>query len=116
MAIDFTPLDGQARRILATLLSKPFPGRDDLANQVPSVRGRQLDDHGCLALSVVGAPPASVMRRVPVEAEVEDADGMTIHVLLHVVDGYMIELEVYREDSGELRAPIRVDGLRVIVL
>lgn len=116
MAIDFTPLDGQARRILATLLSRSFPGRDDLVQQVPSCRGRQLDDHDCLALSVVGAPPASVIRRIPVEAEVEDADGMTIHVLLHVVDGYMIELEVYREDGGELRAPLRVDGLRVVIL
>jgi hypothetical protein len=36
---------------------------------------------------------------VPVEADLEDDDGVTIHVL-HVLDGYLNELEVYREDSS----------------
>jgi hypothetical protein len=29
-----------------------------------------------------------------------ERDGVTVHVLLHIVDGLMKELEVYREDSA----------------
>jgi hypothetical protein len=109
------PLDAMASHILAALLAAPFPGRDELAIQVAAARCRQIDADGSLALSAIGAPRADVVHRIPVEAEVEDIDGMTIHVLLHVVEGYIDELEVYREDSGPLRAPIRRDALRVIV-
>ena len=33
--------------------------------------------------------------RIPVEAEVEDLDAVTIHLLVHVIDGYIDELEIY---------------------
>jgi hypothetical protein len=112
----FEPLSAQARQILDTLLTATFPGRDEVAQQVAVAQGRRLDEHGCLELSAREAAAADVIRRIPVEAQTEDVDGMPIHVLLHVVDGYVDELEFFREDSGPLRAPIRPDDLRVIVL
>jgi hypothetical protein len=37
---------------------------------------------------------------VPVEAAAPDVDGVSVHVLLHVVDERLAELELYREDLG----------------
>ena len=51
----------------------------------------------------------------PVEAEVVDSDGVLIHVLLHVLEGFLDELEIYREDSEHLVKAIRADDLEVIV-
>jgi hypothetical protein len=56
------------------------------------------------------------VRRIPVEAEYEDLDRVTVHVLLHVIDGRLNEIEVYREDSAAVgRAATSVDDLRVMV-
>jgi hypothetical protein len=60
--------------------------------------------------------PAVVERRIPVEAELKDADGVTIHVLLHVLDGLLNELEVYRDDSGPIQRQISPEELDLIVL
>jgi hypothetical protein len=102
--------------ILDTLLAVPFPGRDDVARQVEVARGRRLDDDGCLELSAQAVPPAAVVRSIPVEAEIDDADGVTIHILLHVVDGYIDELEFYRDDGSPQQGSILPEALRVIVL
>jgi hypothetical protein len=53
------------------------------------------------------------VRTVPVEAEAEDLDGVTYHVLPFVDDGYMQELEMWREDLGPLLAPVDPEALRV---
>ncbi len=45
------------------------------------------------------APHAAVTWRVPIEAEGNDADGMPFAILLHVLDGYLSELEIYRMDG-----------------
>jgi hypothetical protein len=39
-----------------------------------------------------------VKRRIPIEAEALDSDGVKIHILLHVVHGFMDEIEIFRED------------------
>ena len=98
------------------LLSVAFPGRDELAEQVRNMRGRTIDDDGSLELRVLKGPRAAVVRRIPVEAQVEDVDRVLIHVLLHVVDGFASELEVYRDDSRPVQGGIDPAGLEVIVL
>ncbi|HEV2122825.1 MAG TPA: hypothetical protein VGW38_08630 [Chloroflexota bacterium] len=46
------------------------------------------------------------MHRVPTEGEARDIDGTTIQVLLHVVGGYLSELELYRvSDNQPFRLP-----------
>src|SRR5579884_3568998 len=94
-------LTPKERGILEFLLSRPFPGRDQLWRQL--LTARVSGDCGCrsLRLSVDRrvTERAQVKRRIPIEAEGVDADGMKIHFLLHVVDGYMLELEIFREDS-----------------
>jgi hypothetical protein len=43
-----------------------------------------------------------VRHRVPVEGQSSDPDGMPIHFLLHVVDGRLSEIEVFREDGRQI--------------
>ncbi len=115
-AAGFAPLTVDIQRILSVLLAAQFPGRVQIAKQIESARGRVVDQDGSIALQAPEGPRADVERRVPVEAEAEDQDGMTFHVLLHVVDGFIAELEIYREDSLPIRGPIHAEALRVLVL
>jgi hypothetical protein len=71
---------------------------------------------GSLSIRVAGSMPAVVIRRVPVEAERPDDDGVVIHVLLHVVDGFLNELEIYRDDSKSVRRAVTPEDLNLVVL
>ena len=112
----FAPLTVDARRILSALLAAQFPGSVQIAKQIESARGRVVDKEGSIALQAADGPCADVERRIPVEAEAEDADGRTFHVLLHVVDGYIAELEIFTEDGLPMRGAIHPEALRVLVL
>ncbi len=92
------------REVISLLLSEDFPGRDELIGQIVHVRCRTIDDEGSLELHVLAdVPRASVTARVATEGHMVDTDGMVVHVLLHVVDGFMSELEVYRDDGTSPR-------------
>jgi hypothetical protein len=51
--------------------------------------------------------------RIPVEGEVEDVDGTIIHILLHVVDGRVKDLQVYKDDSSAVVEMPRAEQLRL---
>jgi hypothetical protein len=86
---------------MGRLLQTDFPGRDQLLEQLRLARVRRLDENGSLEFEVRDDQPlAQVLRRIPIEAETVDSDGITMHLLLHVVDGRLKELEVYKEDSS----------------
>lgn len=108
------PTDGELR-LLTALLSADFPGRKELLEQLAGLKVQRIDDDGSLSLRPTNGPPASVIRRVPVEAELGDDDGVTIHALLHVVDGYLNELDVFREDGSLVRRALRSEQMRVVV-
>lgn len=96
------------------LLKEDFPGRQALLKQMPSLFVAPLDAEGSLRLEASG-PRADVKERVPVEALLEDRDGSTIHVLLHVIDGLMTELEVYKENLEAPRRQLSPEDFRLIV-
>src|SRR5580658_6932734 len=100
---DFRPLSDLEEQLLTVLLSTDFSGRDVLVEQVAVASVREIDDNGSLEFAPSDKKPAEVVRRIPVEAELDDSDGITIHLLLHVVDGLLKELEVYRDDSGHVQ-------------
>ena len=109
----FREISEGERQLLDRLLVDPFPGQPELKRQLASARVRTIDDHGCLEFSVRGVPKAEVIHRVPVEGEYDDADGVTAHVLLHVVDGNVRELEIFKEDGSEICQAPTVDSLRI---
>lgn len=113
------PPNDEERAILNRLLSTPFPGRDELLRQANSVKvSNECDCCPTITLMVDRLPlnKAEVKRRIPVEAEGVDQDGNTIHYLLHVIEGYLSELEVYREDSYCIRNLPNPDSLKLICL
>jgi hypothetical protein len=77
------------------------------------VTAKQIDEDGSLALQCSSGRPAPVECRVPTEGECADADGTAIHVLLHVVNGKINELEVFKDDLSRVQNP---PGARDLVL
>ncbi len=63
---------------------------------------RSIDENGSLDFIVPLDKKASVHNSVPVEAEAEDVDGVTIHILLHVIEGIARGIEVYKEDLSRV--------------
>jgi hypothetical protein len=101
----FRPLTTRERELVERLLEPDFPGRDELRRQLESVTAKQIFEDGTLALQCGPSEPAPVRCRVPTEGECPDADGMGIHVLLHVKVGVMHELEVFKDDGSPIRNP-----------
>ena len=77
---------------------------------------RVIDEYGSLRFDVKTDIKAPVIKRIPVEAETEDADGVPIHLLLHVVDGKVAELEVYKDDGSPITKMPAASQLRLIQL
>ncbi len=113
MESQWRPLEEHERAILERLLECEFPGRDELRQQAKSVRAKLIDeyddDHNSLALSVHSPILADTEYRVPVEGEYLDADGVPICILLHVVDGRLNELEIFKADGSTIKNPPRPD-------
>jgi hypothetical protein len=93
------PLTSSERELIDRLLEPDFPGRDQLREQLTTARAVEIEDGGLSFIcdTTVRAP---VKSRVPTEGEYQDADGVTVHLLLHVVDGILRELEIFKDDSS----------------
>jgi len=115
MDSSFRPLTTYEREVLEKLLEPEFPGRDELRQQLNSVTAKQIFEDGTLALKCDSTHPAPVKCRVPVEAQGEDADGVLISVALHVVHGFMNELEIVKGDESKILRPPSPRDLVLIV-
>ena len=93
-------LNDVERRLIDCLLQESFAGREAILEQINTSLVRQIDENGSLEFDVGRVPMAVPKFRIPVEGESEDVDGVPIHVLLHVVDGRVKELEIYKDDSS----------------
>jgi hypothetical protein len=110
----FRDLTRSERAILDCLLDHDFPGRDEIAQQLVNCSVRVIDENGSLEFQINSPIKASSVRsRVPTEGEAEDSDGVIIHFLLHVVDGVLRELEIYKEDNSTLLAMPDINAIRV---
>ena len=116
--MDLTPraLSPAEKQVVERLLSEDFPGVADLSAQLAGATVSPIDLNGSFKFHVAPERRASVQGRVPVEAEYEDFDGITVHVLLHVIDGLLDEIEVYRDDSGSIIRPADPSSFRVMTL
>jgi hypothetical protein len=102
--------------LLNRLLEAEFPGRDELATLLCPILVKTIDEDGGLELLSQVEGKAAVVKRVPVEAEGKDEDGVVIHMLLHVVDGRPVELEFFREDSKTVKTVPPPSAFELIVL
>jgi hypothetical protein len=104
----FRALQNGERRLLETLLDhRQFDGRDQLREQLESTTARLIleyqDNYGSIELHVSNGPPSSGRKRVPVEGQYLDDDGIPVWLLLHINrEGSMCELEIVRADGKRL--------------
>lgn len=103
-------------RVLGRLLAAEFPGRQEIAEQVRNSLVRTIDQEGSLAFQVGTETLAPVEKRIPVEGEAKDADGQTVHALLHVSKGKLVELEIYKENGSPIEQALDALDWEVIVL
>lgn len=106
-AEDWRALSPQEVAVMGHLLAADFLGRDELAAQARVALVRRIDREGSLSFQVDG-PPAKVRGRVAVEGRYHD-DGAepavgrpAINLLLHVIEGRLHELEVYKDDGSDI--------------
>lgn len=103
--------------VMQRLVAADFPGKEEIAKQLASCRVRIIDDEGSLELQLSDtASPATVRKRIPVEADAVDEDGIHVHFLLHVANGLAKELEVYKDDGSPIRRMPSPNDLEIIVL
>lgn len=95
-----TPTERE-QKIFKIISSADFCGTKEVADQLSSCYVYKIDSYGSLSIKVLSGKPAIVQSRVPVELFSYDSDGVPIHVLLHVKDGFCSELEIYK-DSDEM--------------
>jgi hypothetical protein len=106
------------RDILNRLLSVDFEGVDTLRIQASTVKVTEACN-SCPSIVFRledGPGRAGVRRRVPVEAEGMDSDGVIIHILLHVVKGCISELEIFKEDGSRIRQSPMPQKLNLLTL
>jgi Domain of unknown function (DUF6984) len=114
---DFREASLEERLLLQGLLEVDFAGKREVAAQLNASRVRTLDPEGSLELDPgTHFEKAPVDKRIPVEAEGIDEDGITIHVLLHVVDGVVKELEIYKDNGSPIRRLPNSCDLKLLVL
>jgi hypothetical protein len=105
------------KALIYRLLETDFPGKSEVASQLSDFRVRRIDCEGSLELKVQSVfDPAPVLKRIPVEAEGVDQDGVGVHLLLHVVGGVVKELEVYKDDGSAISRIPSPRELKVFVL
>ena len=112
-------LTSEEAGILDRLLSVDFQGREELLRQAQSVRvSEECKDCRSIKLIVDNLLEniATLKRRIPIEAEAIDRDNVKIHVLLHVVHGFMDEIEIYREDLQNIAEMPKPNSLELINL
>ena len=112
----FRDLTTHEQGIIDRLLEKAFPGRDEICEQMKNCLVRTIDKEKSLEFLVRSHVKAKVKKRIPVEAEVQDTDGILIHILLHVVDGKLNEHEIYKEDGSPIIERPDPSKLKVVCL
>jgi hypothetical protein len=104
--------------VINKLLEKGFPRRDDLLAQLKDLMVKTIDSEGSLSLKV--NPPVAPMQlrgRTVAEGyysdeEVSSSEGPQVHVLLHVLDNRLVELEIYKDDGSAIKKPPLAGNLR----
>lgn len=88
--------------ILSRLLDTDFPARDIVCEQLAHAVVRTIDEEGSLEFQTTSPQTVPPGDRVPAEARYRDRDEVCVNLLLHVVDGKVRELEVYKDDGSPI--------------
>jgi hypothetical protein len=113
---EFRELNNDEKLIIDCLLKVDFPGKEAIAEQIVNSLVTVIDENSSLRFNVKTNIKADVRQRVPIEAEYDDTDNVIVHLLLHVVDGTVKELEVYKDDASPIIRKPAAENLRALKL
>ena len=102
------------RALLDRLLEPEFPGANELRQQLSGARVRTIDSEGSLELAVSSGPVARA-DSVVMNGTYLDLDGVPVEILVHVRDGRLAELEIYKADGTPIRRRPEPLGLELFV-
>ena len=88
---------------MTMLTSANFLGRAEVLAQLQSCHVRTIDGEGGLEIRTACDQQAVVRYRVCIELYGPDLDGTQISVMLHVVDGFVREIEIYKLDGSPIQ-------------
>lgn len=105
---DYRPITNREKAILLRLLELNFRGRDAIREQVGGLLGKQIDNEGSLSLKVTSKTRADIPGGIAVEARYSDSEAVDpwephVNLLLHIADGQIKLLEVYKDDGSPIR-------------
>lgn len=94
----------QERTLLERIFAQLSDSESELQAQLRKTRVIRLDEEGSLGFVFVS--PTSPLSRhtdnVPVTAIYDDSDGIPVYLLMHVKDGKLFELEIYKADGSKI--------------
>lgn len=103
---EWRPLTDRERAILDRLFECDFVDRDELRPQLDGLTCKVIDkyedDYGSLEFRLDGRGAPTGMGCPLVEGEYRDEDGVPISIVLHVRDGQLWELEIFKADGGRI--------------
>ncbi len=104
LRIPHTLTDYERGLLVNVLVEGESTLRDVLLTQAESARITWVESRGqpAILFAVPNSMPRVSNSGVVAELERADKDGVCIHMLLHVSEGLLSELEVYREDGDAL--------------
>lgn len=105
---EFRQSTEREQKVLAKLLELPFEGCTELRQQLDGLRVKRIDENGSLNFEVTSETRAPYERGLAVEATCPDVDSQNlsdpkIHLLLHLREGKMWMLEIYKDDSSRVK-------------
>lgn len=109
------PLTKYETELLSRLVEK-LPERKLYLRQIEDARvGSWAGDESIRFALHEGAPSVQLQTGMPVEGEFRDRDGVIAHVLLHVQDGYLRVLEIFKEDGSRVIKMPDLQDFKVIL-
>ena len=89
-------------KILEAMLKHMAHGADQLNEQLKHAQVSSIDEEGSLRFKINSPVVTDIEDRVPITGIFDDADGIPIYLLLHIVDGRLAELEIYKADGSKI--------------
>ena len=105
---------------IETLLSEDFLGRGEIINQIncAEILREYTEFYMALKFKVDNNKVQKIQTniRVPVEMRVHRTGQVPIQFLLHIVQGYVSELEIFNADSSKIDMDINLENAKVEIV
>lgn len=104
--------------VINKMLSVEFDGKDLICKQLETAKVISYCSCGCKTVNIQvddNTPRYKDNKRVPVELRCVSNDGIPVIMAIHMIDGYLGELEIYRVDSKAINEDIDIKNSIIII-